>query len=137
MRSPKVYLADSGLLHAHLDVVTREALERHPSLGASWEGFCLEQIVHHLGARADQCYFWATQAGAELDLLVVARGTRRGFEIKRTDAPKLTPSMKSALTDLSLDSLHVVHAGDRSFPLAERVRAVSIASLLKELEPLS
>lgn len=136
VKSPKVYVADSGLLHALLDVERQEQLEGHPKVGASWEGFCLESVVRCLGARDDQCYFWATHAGAELDLLVVAGGRRLGFEFKHTDAPKLTPSMRVAMQDLGLDSLDVVHRGDHTFPLAEKVRAVALGRLLTDLRPL-
>ena len=85
-------------------------------MGASWEGFAIEQILRQLQATADECYFWATHGGAELDLLVIRGGQRRGFEIKRTTAPTITPSMRSALTDLRLQRLDVIHAGEqRSF----------------------
>ena len=81
VESPKAWVADSGLLHSLLDVETFSALERHPKLGASFEGHCIEQLIGHLKARPEQCYFWATQAGAELDLLVIRASERRGFEI--------------------------------------------------------
>lgn len=133
VKQPKVFVADSGLLHTHLDLETLAQLERHPSLGASWEGFCLEQAICALGARPDQCFFWATHAGAELDLLVVSGGKRRGLEFKRTDAPKLTPSMRTALQDLALDSLDVVHAGEHTFTLGPKVRAVAASRLREDL----
>ncbi len=135
VKSPKVYLRDSGLLHRFLDISAQRDLERHPKLGASWEGFLIEAIISRLGASADQCYFWATHTGAELDLLLVANGRRYGFEIKRTTAPRLTPSMRSALQDLGLDRLDVIHAGSESFPLARRVRAVAASRLLVDLSP--
>ena len=132
VKAPKVYLADSGLLHALLDVgTTQEALLRHPRVGASWEGFVLHQIVRALGVEWQDCYHWRLHTGAELDLLV-SRGDRRlGFEIKRTDAPRLTRSMKSALDDLRLDRLFVVHAGTTSWPLAERVEALPLGELFE------
>ena len=129
VKAPKVYIRDSGILHALLDIGTMQALEHHPKLGASWEGFCVESIIGQLGVRPDQCYYWATHAGAELDLLVVAGGRRRGFEIKRTVAPKVTPSMQVALHDLKLDSLDVIHAGRDTFSLAKNIRAVSLHHL--------
>jgi predicted AAA+ superfamily ATPase len=129
VKAPKVYVADSGLLHALLDIPSMAALEGHPKVGASWEGFMLETLIAHVGARPDQCYFWATYAGAELDLMVVDGAHRRGFEFKRTTAPAVTPSMRAALSDLSLDRLDVVHAGSESFPLAPRIFAVSAANL--------
>jgi len=136
VKAPKVYLADSGLLHGLLNLPIQTDVEGHPKVGASWEGFVIEQVVTHLRAEPEECYFWATHAGAELDLLVVRGGERRGFEIKRTTAPAVTPSMRSALNDLSLTSLDVIHAGDRTFDLDARIRAVSIARLLADVPPL-
>lgn len=127
--APKVYVADSGLLHSLLDIPSASDLEGHPKVGASWEGFLMETVIAHLEARPEQCYFWATHAGAELDLLVVDGSHRRGFEFKRTTAPEVTPSMRAALNDLSLDRLDVVHAGSASFPLAPRIHAISADSL--------
>jgi predicted AAA+ superfamily ATPase len=137
VRSPKVYLADSGILHALLGIRERLDLERHPKLGASWEGFALEVVVRRLGIGWPECYFWATHGGAELDLLVV-RGRRRwGFEFKRTSAPVVTKSMRTALEDLRLHRLDVVHGGPHTFSLAPRIRAVALSRLLDDLEPLS
>ena len=136
VKSPKVYVRDSGLLHTLLDISDGPALERHPKVGASWEGFMVEALIQRLGARPDQCYFWATHTGAELDLLVVDGRRRYGFEIKRTTAPGITPSMKSALADLGLTRLDVIHAGGDSFPLAPSVRAVSAGRLLDDVMPL-
>ncbi len=136
VRSPKVYVADSGLLHTLLNLETRESLEGHPKVGASWEGFALCELLVRLGARPEESYFWATHAGAELDLLVVRGGDRLGFELKRTDAPRLTPSIRTALADLKLDRLDVIHAGEHTFPLGERVRAVALGRLYEDLEPL-
>jgi uncharacterized protein len=136
VRSPKVYLADSGILHALLGIREHRDLERHPKLGASWEGFALEAVVRRLGVERRECHFWATHSGAELDLLVV-RGRRRwGFEFKRTSAPAVTRSMRVALEDLRLDRLDVVHGGPHTFPLAPRVRAVAFSRLLDDLAPL-
>ena len=136
VKSPKVYVADCGLLHALLDLEHARALEGHPKLGASWEGFAISELVTHLRVRWDQCYFWATHAGAELDLLVTVGRRRAGFEIKRTDAPRLTPSMRHALADLRLDHLTVIHAGKDTFPLAPRVNAVPLARLTRDIEPM-
>jgi len=136
VRSPKVYIADSGLLHTLLNLKSIPDLEAHPKIGASWEGFVLGEVIRRLGARTDECFFWATHGGAELDLLVVRGRQRLGFEIKRTGSPRTTPSMRTALADLKLRHLDVVHAGDRTFPMAHRVRAVAFSRLLKDLEPL-
>jgi predicted AAA+ superfamily ATPase len=136
VKSPKVYVADSGVLHALLDLYAAEDLSRHPKIGASWEGFALGQIAQRLQVRAEECFFWATHAGAELDLLVV-RGRRRwGFEFKRTSAPRITPSMRAALSDLKLSRLDLVHPGPESFPLGRRIRALALPRLLEDLEPL-
>lgn len=136
VKSPKVYIADSGILHGLLNLPELAAVESHPKCGSSWEGFVINQLVRHLGARADECFFWATHAGAELDLLIVRGRKRYGFEIKRTVSPKVTPSMRHALKDLQLTQLDVVHAGDHTFPLADKIRAVSLANILDDLEPL-
>jgi hypothetical protein len=133
VRAPKAYVADSGLLHTLLDVIDHNALLRHPRAGASWEGFLLGQAVQCLGARPENCYFWATHQGAELDLLIVQGEQRRGVEFKRTTTPAMTRSMHVALADLRLDRLDVVHAGPDTFPLATRVRAVAAARLLEDL----
>ena len=136
VKSPKVYVADSGLLHALLNLRTREDLEGHPKVGASWEGFVLREIVERLGAQPEEVFFWATHAGAELDLLVV-RGRRRfGFELKRTSAPRVTPSIRTALDDLRLERVDIVYPGEHTFPLAEHVRALALARLYEDLEPL-
>jgi predicted AAA+ superfamily ATPase len=137
VKSPRVWIEDTGLLHSLLDLPRMSLLERHPVIGASWEGFILEQARRALGARPDQSYFWRTHAGAELDLLVVVDGKRIGVEVKRTTSPRLTPSMRAVLADLKLDRLYVVHAGDAGWPMADRVQAVPAAELLKTLPDLS
>lgn len=136
VRSPKVYVEDSGLLHTLLGIENAGALAGHPKVGASWEGFVIKEVVERLNARPEECFFWGVHTGAELDLLIVSGQRRLGFEIKRTSAPKMTPSIISALKDLNLESLSVIHAGESTFPLAEKVRAVTAKALLGELEPL-
>ena len=136
VRSPKVYVGDSGILHALLGLSSREALVSHPKVGASWEGFVVRQVMHLLAVRPEQCFHWSTYSGAELDLLVVAGDRRYGFEIKRAESPRLTSSMRSALETLSLERLDVVHAGQRSYSLARRVRALPAARLAAELRPI-
>lgn len=136
VKSPKLYIADTGLLHSLLGIENRAGLERHPKVGASWEGFGITQVVERLGASRDECWFWATQAGAELDLLVVRGKQRKGFEFKRTVAPQVTKSMHIARADLKLSSLDVVHAGDATFPLREGIRALSLNRILTDLQPL-
>jgi predicted AAA+ superfamily ATPase len=137
VKSPKVYLADTGLLHALLNLPGLEDVESHPQSGASWEGFAAEIIRTRLGARRDECFFWATHAGAEIDLVVVRGRSKLGFEFKRTVAPTLTRSMHIALEDLGLDSIDVIHAGDETFPLADRIRAVPLSRALDDLIPLN
>ncbi len=133
VKSPKVYVRDSGLLHVLLGIRDRRDLERHPKVGASWEGFMLRQVTELLGATPEECFFWATHSGAELDLLWV-RGRRRwGFEFKRTSAPTLTRSLRTAIDTLGLQRAFVVHAGDTTFPLHKRVTALSATRLLEEL----
>ena len=133
VKAPKVYVRDSGLLHRLLDVGTRAELERHPKIGASWEGFVIENLVRTLGVDDRQCHFWAAHSGAEIDLVVPHRGRLRGYEIKRTSAPAVTRSMRTAFADLDLRSLDVIHAGEDSFPLARGIRAVAASRLVTDL----
>lgn len=128
VRSPKVYVRDSGLLHALLGVSDQISLLGHPKVGASWEGFVLEQILTMIEPRDPS--FWATQAGAELDLRIEVEGRAIGVEIKRTDRPSVTPSMRSALKDLGLDHIYVVHAGASRFALTSDVTAVPASEVL-------
>lgn len=134
--SPKVYVADSGMLHALLGLWSRKRILSHRKAGASWEGFVIGQIIHLMRARREQCFHWATHGGASLDLLVTQDDRRYGFYIKRTETPRLTRPMKSVMRTLKLDSLDIVHAGARHYPLAARVRAVP-ASELASLLPTS
>jgi uncharacterized protein len=124
VKSPKVYLRDSGLLHALLGVRTETDLLAHPKSGASWEGYAIEELLKV--AEPDQAYFWATHQGAELDLLLFKRGLRLGVEIKRMDAPTLTPSMRIALSDLKLDHLTILYPGKQSYELGPRVSVVPL-----------
>ena len=136
VKAPKVYIADSGLLHALLGLETQDALESHPAVGASWEGFALEAVTLLLRTRPEECYFWATHTGAELDLLVRRGSVALGFEFKRTDAPALNKSMQIALEDLRLDHLYVVHPAAATFPLAPRVTALALTQAPAILRPL-
>lgn len=133
VKTPKIYIRDSGLLHRLLNITTFAELERHPKIGASWEGFIVENLIGVLGIDSRQCYFWATHTGAEVDLVVQTGTKLRGFEIKRTSAPRLTRSMHAALDDLSLDRIDVIHAGEATFPLAKRVRAVACSRMLEDI----
>jgi predicted AAA+ superfamily ATPase len=129
VRSPKVYIRDTGLLHALLGVTDETALLGHPKVGASWEGFVIEQLLTLLEPRDPS--FWATHAGAELDLRLEMAGRQIGVEIKRTDRPAITPSIRNALADLELDHVYIVHAGAAPrFQLSPRVSAVPARELL-------
>ncbi len=136
VRAPKAYLRDTGLLHTLLGVRSLRDLERHPKVGASWEGYALDVVLDHLGARSGEAYFWGTHAGAELDLLVVRGRTRFGFEFKRTSSPTVTPSMRSALADLRLQRLYVVHGGTETFPLTNQILAVPLARIVLDVPAL-
>ncbi|MEW6219304.1 MAG: DUF4143 domain-containing protein [Thermodesulfobacteriota bacterium] len=136
IKAPKIYVADPGLLHTLLNLPARHEITGHPKVGASWEGFALEEVVTRLGARPEECFFWGSHGGAELDLLVIRGSVRLGFEFKYTAEPRTTRSMHTALVDLALDRLDVVHAGLHTFPLTDRIRAISLHRLLVDLAPL-
>lgn len=127
VKSPKAYVRDSGLLHALLNIPSSRELQSHPKLGASWEGFAMEQILRWTGDR--NAFFWATHGGAELDLLVLHRGKRWGFEFKCSDAPRATRSMRIAMSDLGLDHLWVVYPGATGYPLGRGVDVVPASEL--------
>jgi predicted AAA+ superfamily ATPase len=127
VKSPKVYVRDSGLLHQLLGIETMKALVTHPKVGASWEGFVVEQVLTTVDH--DESYFWATHQGAEIDL-VLRRGTDLfGVECKRSDTPRMTPSITIAMNDLNLNRVAVVYPGPKRFPIADRVEAVPLRSL--------
>jgi len=127
VKAPKVYIRDTGLLHALLGIRSEQNLQRHPKLGASWEGYAIEEVLKLV--EPDDSYFWATHGGAELDLLIFKNGRRYGIEVKHQDAPTLTASMRTALADLQLEHLTVLYPGSRNYALAERVTVVPLASL--------
>lgn len=126
VKAPKIYLRDSGILHALLSIENTEQLYTHPSVGHSWEGFAIEELIRYHECDAQDCYYWATHAHAELDLLLIKDNRKLGFEIKFTEMPKLTKSMKIAQQDLSLDQLTVVFPGNYRFPLSDTIEAVGI-----------
>lgn len=127
VKSPKVYVRDTGLLHQLLGVGSEKALLSHPKLGASWEGFVIEQVL--ASEPHDEAWFWATYQGAEIDLLL-RRGDRLfGVECKRADAPRLTPSIRVALEDLGLERVAVIYPGAQRYGMADRVEAVPLVSL--------
>ena len=127
VKSRKVYVRDTGLLHHLLGITTENELLAHPKCGASWEGYAVEEVINVV--QPDEAYFWATHQGAELDLLLFKNGRRLGVEMKKMDAPGLTPSMRIALEDLKLEQLVVLYPGSKEYTLAKRVRVVPLARL--------
>ncbi|HNW93660.1 MAG TPA: DUF4143 domain-containing protein, partial [bacterium] len=128
VRSPKIYIRDSGLLHELLGIGSYDELLAHPHGGASWEGMVIEEVI--AAERPDAVFLAATHQGAELDLLLLKDGRRLGVEVKRADAPSLTPSMKIACTDLQLEQLVVLYPGNRTYPLSEKVTVRPLATLV-------
>jgi hypothetical protein len=129
VKSPKIYLRDSGLLHHLLSLESTHALHSHPQVGASWEGFALEQILRYHDTR--DAYFWATQSGAELDLLIFKNGKRLGYQFKYAEKLAVTKSMRIALTDLKLDALTIVCPTDIEAPLDDRISVSSLEHIVK------
>ncbi|MCY3839703.1 MAG: ATP-binding protein [Gammaproteobacteria bacterium] len=129
VKSPKVFFRDSGILHALLDLPDMAALRGHPAVGASWEGFALEQVTHIVEASTEECHFWRTHTGAELDLLIVRGRERLAFEFKYSSAPKTTRSMYSALDDLGLDHITIVCPGASTYPPSSKVTVTNLADL--------
>jgi len=127
VKSPKVYVRDTGLLHCLLGIRNERELLAHPKSGASWEGYAIEETIK--AVQPDEAYFWATHQGAELDLLLFRHGRRLGVEVKRADAPTITPSMRIAMNDLKLDRLAVLYPGSRRYGLSERITVVPIAAV--------
>ena len=133
VKSSKVYLRDSGLLHYLLDIRTSDDLEGHPKVGASFEGLAIGELIAHLGAQPEECFFWKAHTGAEVDLLIVRGRKRLAFEIKRSSAPRTTRSMRTAIDDLALERLDVIHAGRETYPLREKIRAVSVHRIRQDV----
>ncbi|MBI3087529.1 MAG: ATP-binding protein [Candidatus Omnitrophica bacterium] len=129
VKRPKVYFRDSGLLHALLGLEDRDDVLRHPKLGASWEGFALEQAIQHVNLREQDAFFWAVHTGPELDLVFPHKGKLWGIEAKYGDAPTLTRSMHTALEELSLAHLWVLYPGDKAYHLSPRVSVVPLRQL--------
>ena len=129
VKAPKIYIRDSGLLHSLLGITNERDLEHHPKVGASWEGYAIEEVLKAL--QPDDAYFWASHQGAEMDLVVFKGGRRIGIECKRVDAPTITPSMRIAMADLKLDEVRVVYPGTKRYPLAEGIEAVPLVDLVK------
>lgn len=130
VKSPKIYFRDTGLLHYLMGIKSADELALHPRMGASWEGYALEEIIK--SAQPDEVYFWATHGGAELDLLLIKDNKRIGVECKRMDAPKLTPSMRTAMVDLELDKLVVVYPGSQPYSLAEGINVLPLVKIVDQ-----
>ncbi len=127
VKAPKIYLRDSGILHALMNLGDDMALQAHPRVGASWEGFALEMVLRRL--RPGEAYFWGTHSGAELDLLLTHRGRRFGFEFKYSEAPRVTRSAHTAISDLQLDHVWVVHPGEHAFPIEKKITAMPLTHI--------
>jgi hypothetical protein len=130
VKAPKIYFRDSGILHTLLGIGTLNQLTSHPRMGAFWEGFALEEILRKCRATQEECFFWGTQSGAELDLLIHRGAKRLGFEFKYSDSPKLTASMHIACTDLKLDNLYVIYPGEGTFPMTEQITAFGLKTFI-------
>ncbi len=128
IKSPKIYFKDSGLLHRLLTIEKEKDLWTHPKIGASWEGFALEEVIRNLGLNSQEVFFWGTHSGAELDLFWRAKGKNWGVEFKYGDAPKLTKSMQSAVSDLNLSHLWVIYPGEKRYPLMPKITATPLIS---------
>jgi hypothetical protein len=127
VKAPKIYIRDSGLFHSLLQVLNLADLQGHPKIGASWEGFALEHIIRVFRTR--DVYFWATHAGAELDLMVTIAGKRHGFECKYTDAPGRKRSMHIAIEDLGLEHLWVIYPGDQKYALDNKITVIPLETI--------
>lgn len=127
VKAPKIYVRDSGLLHQLLGIGTLKDLFSHPKLGASWEGFVIEQVLRT--QNHDEAFFWATHQGAEIDLIIRQNNSLFGIECKRTDTPRITPSIRIALEDLGLEKIVILYPGTKSFPLSEQITAIPLQSI--------
>ena len=130
VKSPKIYLRDTGILNSLLGITNKEQLEVNPKLGSIWEGFALEQIICFFGLDFVEAFFWSTQADAELDLFILKFGKRLGFEFKYSDVPKVTRSMHSALNDLKLDHLYIVYPGEITFKKDDKITIASLNDIV-------
>lgn len=130
VKAPKIYVRDSGLLHQLLGIATERDLYMHPKYGASWEGYAIEETLK--AVQPDEAYFWATHQGAELDLMLIVNGRKLGVEVKRMDAPTLTPSMRIALEDLKLDQLVVLYPGKKQYALNDKVTVMPLSVIGEE-----
>lgn len=133
VKNTKIYFRDSGIYHSLLGTHSEKQILVHPKLGASWEGFALEEIIRIHNASPEECYFWGIHAQAEIDLLIVKDGRKNGFEIKYMDAPRVTRSMLQALEILNLDSLNIVYPGEKEYTLKEGIKVIPLSNLISQL----
>ena len=136
VKAPKIYFRDSGILHLFLNTLSYTTLMRHPKLGSSWEGFIVENVIGEIAQGSENAFYWRTANGAELDLVIRLSGSGdalRGFEIKHTLSPRITRSMRIAMSDLNLKRLDVIHAGDTTYDLDDNIRAVAANRILEDL----
>ena len=132
IKTPKIYFRDSGIYHALLKQPEKETLLMTPHVGASWEGFALEQVIRFHQARPESCFFWATQGHAEVDLLILEGSRKIAYEFKYTSTPKITKSMRIAMEDLQLDKLTIITPGEKSYPLNEHIVVSSLKNVYKD-----
>lgn len=129
VKRPKIYFRDTGILHALLSLEGKRDVLSHPKLGSSWEGFALEEVIRYVGLREDEAFFWGLHTGGELDLVFQSKGGLYGIEVKYTEAPSMTPSMRSAIQELSLKHLWVIYPGKEGYRIARNVTAVGLGGL--------
>lgn len=132
IKSPKIYFRDSGIFHSLLGISDKKSLHNHPKLGASWEGFAIEEIIRAHHAEANECYFWGIHNQCELDLLIIKNGKRLGFEFKHSDAPRLSSPMQLAQETLKLDKLTVIYPGKSEYRLAPKIEVAGLESYLQK-----
>jgi hypothetical protein len=130
-KKPKIYFCDSGIFHYLLDIHSLEQLSKTPKLGASFEGFALEQIIRIFNRRSEDCYYWGIHQEAELDLLIFQKGQRLGFQFKFSDTPQVTPSMHKGIEHLKLDKLYVIYPGSRKYRLSETIEVIPIRNIME------
>jgi len=132
VKAPKVYIRDTGVLNSLLGIKTEADILRHPSCGASWEGYVIEEVIHSV--EPDDVYYWATHNGAEIDLVLFKDGRMYGVEVKRADAPAMTPSMRIALEDLKLERIAVIYPGEKSYELHKKISVIPFGSIVRGMK---
>jgi predicted AAA+ superfamily ATPase len=137
VKSPKFYIRDSGIFHTLMGIQSIDDLRNHPKLGASWEGFALEQIIRLSRKSQYEIFFWATHSNAEIDLLINVYSEKWGFEVKYTDAPRRTRSMTIAANDLKLDRLYIIYPGRQAYFIDDTIQAIPLLDLYSPLTPSS